>query len=140
MDSLGQTIALVKNGSAERLIPSTSPAILVVDDEQNFVALLNWYLGKKGYEVRTALDGDEALRLIDERPADLAVLDIRMGPMDGLSLLDQLKRRLPDIKVIMMTAYPTTAVIQKSYTNGASGFLTKPLDLEELLKTIRDLS
>lgn len=115
-------------------------SVLVVDDEQNFVNLLDWFLSKRGYEVRTALNGDEALKLVEEASPDLALLDIRMGPVSGLSLLGEMKQRWPDITVIMMTAYPTSDSRSQAFGKGAVAYFTKPMDLEELLKTIHGLS
>ena len=115
-------------------------SVLVVDDEQNFVNLLDWFLSKRGYEVRTALNGDEALKLVEKASPDLALLDIRMGPVSGLSLLGEMKQRWPDITVIMMTAYPTSDSRSQAFGKGAVAYFTKPMDLEELLKTIHGLS
>src|SRR5512147_2977261 len=115
-------------------------SVLVVDDEQNFVSLLEWYLTKRGYEVRTALNGEEALELVAKASPDLALVDIRMGPVDGLSFLDEVKQRLPEIKVIMMTAYPTSDSRRHAFGKGASAYFTKPIDLQELLNTIHGLS
>ena len=115
-------------------------SVLVVDDEQNFVNLLDWFLSKRGYEVRTALNGDEALDLVEKASPDLALLDIRMGPVSGLSLLGELKQRRPEITVIMMTAYPTSESRSQAFGKGAFAYLTKPVDLQELLNTIHGLS
>jgi two-component system response regulator GlrR len=114
-------------------------SILVVDDEENFLALLRWFLTNRGYEVQTALDGEEAVRLIQSKAFDLALVDVRMGPVDGLTLLAELRQRLPSTKVVMMTAFPTVVTIKKSFERGACAFLTKPVDLQELLKTIQGL-
>jgi len=116
-----------------------SKSVLVVDDEQNFLALLRWFLTDRGYEVQTALSGEDALKLVEANSFDLALVDIRMGPVDGLSLLDELKRRTPLIQVIMMTAYPTVGAIKQSHEKGASAFLTKPVDLQQLSNTINGL-
>lgn len=113
--------------------------VLVVDDEQNFLTLLRWFLSSRGYAVQTAPSAEEALVLIETESFDLALVDIRMGAMDGLALLDELKRRLPGIRVVIMTAYPHVGAIKQSYAKGASAFLTKPVDLQELLKTIQKL-
>ena len=115
-------------------------SILVVDDEQNFVNLLDWFLSKRGYEVRTALNGDEALKLVENASPDVALLDIRMGPVSGLSLLSEIKQRRPEITVIMMTAYPTSDSRSQAFGKGAFAYFTKPVDLQELLKTIHGLS
>ncbi len=114
-------------------------SILVVDDEQNFVTLLDIVLTKRGFEVQTALNGEEALKLLQYGSFDLALIDIRMGPVDGLSLLEELKQRLPGIKIIMMTAYPTVDTRIAAFQKGALAYFTKPVDLQKLLDTVRGL-
>jgi DNA-binding NtrC family response regulator len=114
-------------------------SILAVDDEQNFLTLLNMVLTKKGFEVQTALNGEEALKLLQHDYFDLALIDIRMGPVDGLSLLEELKQRLPGIKIIMMTAYPTVDTRIAAFQKGALAYFTKPVDLQKLLDTVRGL-
>jgi len=121
---------------------SISPGkpVLVVDDEQNFLALLHWLLSNRGYAVQTVASAEEALRVIETKSFDVALVDIRMGPMDGLTLLDELKRRSPTLRVVIMTAYPSVNAIKQSFAKGASAFLTKPVDLKELLNTIQGLA
>ena len=111
--------------------------ILVIDDEENFAALLETILTDRGYRVQTALSEEAALELVEERGFDLALVDIRMGQSSGLSVLNQLKQRIPKIKVIMITAYPTPDSYQQSFQKGASAYCTKPLDFPYLLETIR---
>ena len=82
-------------------------SILAVDDEQNLLELLITVLGKRGFKVKTALNGLEALKLLDQESFQLALLDMKMGPLNGVQLLKEIKDRRPIIKVIMMTAYPT---------------------------------
>jgi len=122
--------------SAEKTVVKS---VLVVDDEENFVDLLDWFLTNKGYEVRTALNGEDALKLVEDGASDLALIDLRMGSLDGLALLSEMKQRLPEIKVIMMTAYPTTDTRRQAFGKGANAFFTKPVDLHELLTTIDGL-
>jgi DNA-binding NtrC family response regulator len=110
--------------------------ILVVDDEQHFLELLIRILGKRGFEVLTASSGPEALKLFERQSFNLALLDIKMGPMNGIQLLDEIKKRHPDIKAVMMTAYPTSETRGQALEKGAAAYLSKPLDLEELVKTI----
>jgi two-component system response regulator PilR (NtrC family) len=114
-------------------------SILVVDDETNFAALLETVLTDRGYEVQTALSGESALNLAGQGAFDLALLDIRLGQTTGLALLGELKQRLPKIKVIMITAYPTPDSYRQSVQKGASAFFAKPLDLQELVQTVRRL-
>jgi DNA-binding NtrC family response regulator len=111
-------------------------SILVVDDEENFLTLLHWFLTQRGYEVATASSADRALDLIDVRSFDIALLDLRLGIGDGLALLDELIARLPKINVFMMTAYPTVHSIRQAFDRGAVRYLTKPVDLQELVKAL----
>jgi DNA-binding NtrC family response regulator len=114
-------------------------SILVVDDEPNFLTLLDIVLTKRGFAVQTAFNGEDALKLLQYGSFDLALIDIRMGPVDGLSLLEELKQRLPGIKIIMMTAYPTADTRIAAFQKGAFAYFTKPVDLRKLLDTIRGL-
>ena len=139
-DDLLSYVGVMYNFSTISTDKTVVKSVLVVDDEQNFVSLLDWFLTKRGYEVQTALNGEEALELVEKASPDLALIDIRMGPVDGLSLLDEVKHRLPEIKVIMMTAYPTSDSRRHALGKGATAYFTKPVDLEELLNTIHGLS
>jgi len=113
------------------------PSILVVDDEENFLTLLDWFLTQNGYEVATASSADEALCLLSGQSFKVALLDVKLGTVDGISLLEQLIQRLPELKVIMMTAYPTVGSIRQAFDKGAVRYLTKPVDLPELAEAIR---
>ena len=115
-------------------------SILAVDDEQNLLELLMTVLGKRGFKVKTALNGVEALRLLDQESFQLALLDLKMGPVNGVQLLKEIKDRRPIIKVIMMTAYPTSETRTQASANGASAYLTKPVDIQKLVDTINSLS
>ena len=115
-------------------------SILAVDDEQNLLELLITVLGKRGFKVKTALNGLEALKLLDQESFQLALLDLKMGPLNGVQLLKQIKDRQPVIKVIMMTAYPTSDTRMEASANGASAYLTKPVDLQKLVDTINSLA
>jgi DNA-binding NtrC family response regulator len=125
------------NPAAQTAERSTHGSVLVVDDELNFVILLDRVLSKRGYRVITAANAEEALALVDKRMAlDVAIIDIRMGPMDGMALLAELKHELPELKVIMLTAYPTYEARVTSIKNGASAYFTKPVELKSLLDTV----
>ena len=122
---------------AEKLVRPRS--ILVIDDEENFLTLVRWFLSQRGFDIQTASSTDEALEIVDERSFDIALLDIRLGTSDGLSLLDALIERSPSMKVVMMTAYPTIGTIKQAFAKGVSRYLTKPLDLQELSDSLRTL-
>lgn len=127
--------------SKNMTVGAQGSSVLVVDDELNFVILLDRVLSKKGYQVETASNAEQALALIREHTTfDLAIVDIRMEPVDGLTLLVELKQRLPHVKVIMLTAYPTYETRMTSVQKGASAYFTKPIELGTLLDTVRQLS
>ena len=112
-------------------------SVLVVDDEENFLTLLKWYLSQRGYEVYAASSADEAFTFLQEHRVDIALLDIKLGGRDGLSLLEQIAELAPGLRVIMMTAYPTVGSIKQAFDKGASRYLTKPVDLQELADALR---
>ena len=111
-------------------------SILVVDDEENFLTLLEWFLTKRGYEVVTASSVNEALTRVSDRMFDIALIDIKLGTGDGLVLLEEMTKRHPRPNVFMMTAYPTVTSIKQAFDRGASRYLTKPVDLQELAKAL----
>jgi DNA-binding NtrC family response regulator len=118
-------------------LDSLRQSILVVDDEENFLILLKWFLSQHGYDVYTAPSVEEALNLVQTRTFDIALLDIKLGSGDGLCLLEQVAARSPGLKVIMMTAYPTVASLKQAFAKGALRYLTKPVDLRELAEALR---
>jgi CheY-like chemotaxis protein len=109
--------------------------ILVVDDEPNFLELMRGALGKRGFEVTTAANGAEALGLIEKELFDFALLDIRLHQANGIQLLEQIKKRQPHVRAIMVTAYPTDETRAQASEKGASAYLAKPLQLEDLFHT-----
>ena len=115
-------------------------SVLVVDDEENFLVLLQWFLGQRGYEVVTASSADAALELLSGRRFDIALIDVRLGTSDGLALLEEMTKSLPRPNVFMMTAYPTVSSIKQAFDKGASRYLTKPVDLQELAKALGTMS
>lgn len=115
-------------------------SILVVDDEENLLVLLDRILSKEGYVVRTAHDTQRALELVAVNEFRAAVLDIKMFPVDGVTLLGMIRARAPAIQVVMITAYPTADSRAESMQKGAAAYLTKPLDIAELKRVLRTLT
>jgi DNA-binding NtrC family response regulator len=107
-------------------------SILIVDDEENLLMLLDRCLTKDGFRVKTASNSPQALHLMAQETFDVAILDIKMFPIDGITLLAELKKRSPSTQVIMATAYPAPDSRNECMRRGASAFLTKPLDLSEV--------
>jgi DNA-binding NtrC family response regulator len=114
-------------------------AILIVDDEENLLLLLERILSKQGYHVVTAQNSHDALALTKTRVFRLAILDIKMFPLDGVGLLHEIKSRCPSTKVIMITAYPTSDTRTECLKMGASTYLTKPVDIQELKSSVKSL-
>jgi DNA-binding NtrC family response regulator len=140
VDGLFVNVSLIIMGEYYRGSERMPISILAVDDEQNLLELLITVLGKRGFKVKTAVNGIEALRLLDQETFQLALLDLKMGPVNGVQLLKEIKDRRPIIKVIMMTAYPTSETRTQASANGASAYLTKPVDIQKLVDTINLLA
>jgi len=108
---------------------------LVVDDRATFLSLFEKLLGER-MEVRTARTGAKALALIDGEDFDVVVTDVRMPGMDGMTLLEQIKARRPEIQVILMTAYGAIPDAVRAMQRGAFHYLTKPFDPDDALHII----
>ncbi|KPL04252.1 MAG: hypothetical protein AMJ90_01320 [candidate division Zixibacteria bacterium SM23_73_2] len=114
--------------------------ILIVDDEKSQLDMLSGFLIKEGHLVTTADSGEAALKICEGKSFELALVDIKMPGMDGLELLDRLKRTNPEIQVIMMTAYGTVESAVEAMKKGAFHYVNKPVDLEELSLNIKKAS
>jgi DNA-binding response OmpR family regulator len=111
--------------------------ILVVDDELHILNLFEDELTDAGYRVTAASSGLEALERIKDDPPDLAVLDIRMPDMHGLELLEKVREMYAYVPVIMCTAVQGLKDEYTVWKAKVSAYLTKPVDLDELLGTVR---
>lgn len=115
--------------------------ILVVDDEIYIVHILDFSLGMEGYEVVTALDGEQALAKAKEHRPDLIVLDIMMPKMDGYETCKALKED-PDtsaIPVILLSAKGRNSDQQAGYDVGAEDYITKPFSPRKLVDRINEM-
>ena len=118
----------------------TGPTILVVDDDARLAATLKEFLAREGYQVEVAQSGAEALAIHAANPRiSLALVDLIMPLMDGLTLTDELRRRDPDIAVIVMTGYGTIETAIEAIKKGAEDYITKPFDYEAVRKKIARL-
>jgi len=107
--------------------------IVVVDDEPAQRELIGGFLMKQGHEIFPAASGAEALAHVKDRQVDLVLSDCRMPGMSGPELLLGIKAVNPEVPLILMTAYATVETAVQAMKDGAADYLTKPLDLEELL-------
>ena len=110
--------------------------ILLVDDEKQYVDTLAERLAMRGFSARVAYDGPQALKAVEE-PTDVIVLDLRMPGMDGFEVLRSVKKSNPQVQVIILTGHGGDAEEQTAYRMGAYNFLKKPMDIDELLNSIR---
>ncbi|MFO7821613.1 MAG: sigma-54 dependent transcriptional regulator [Lentisphaeria bacterium] len=110
--------------------------VLVVDDEISIVEVLKALLTREGYEVTTASDGEEALEALRADKFELMISDIRMQPMDGITLLQKARKLQEHLAVIMITAYATVETAVEAMKNGAFDYVCKPFKIDELILTV----
>jgi DNA-binding NtrC family response regulator len=104
--------------------------LLLVDDEQGFVEALARRLVGRGYLADSAMSGEEALRLLDEKnDIDVVLLDVKMPGIDGLETLRRIKAMQPLVETIMLTAHATVDTAVEAMRIGARDYLMKPCDL-----------
>lgn len=111
--------------------------ILIVDDEQSYRQLLTLVFQEEGHELRTAMNGRQALEEVQREPVDVIVSDVKMPDMDGIELLRAVRETLPDIGVILMTAFASVDTAREAFKLGADDFIQKPFDVEELKLIVR---
>ena len=114
----------------------TDAKILLVDDDPGLLRLLSIRLRAEGYEVEAVASAHNALGVLNRFSPDLVVTDLRMDKMDGIGLLKELQTRSPGLRVIIITAHGTIPDAVTATQHGAFGFLTKPIDKEELMSLI----
>ena len=112
--------------------------VLLVDDEIGFADVLAKRLGKRGMAVTPAYTGTEAIQTIRKNDFDVAVLDLKMEDMDGIEVLKIFKKAYPEMAVIMLTGHGSEQAAKEGIEYGAFDYLTKPCELEDLIKKIRD--
>jgi DNA-binding NtrC family response regulator len=106
--------------------------LLIVDDEQSYRQLLTLVFEGNGHTIRTAMNGREAIEMLKGEPAEVIITDVRMPDMDGIELLRAAREFLPDIGVVLMTAFATVDTAREAFKLGADDFIQKPFDVEEL--------
>jgi DNA-binding NtrC family response regulator len=110
--------------------------LLVVDDEGHQREMLASLLGRAGYQVSTAVNGEEALAQVHAGEFDLVLTDQRMPVMDGIQLLERLQADRGNLPVVLMTAYGSVSSAVQAMKHGAADYLTKPFDKDELIVVV----
>ena len=111
-------------------------AILIVDDEESICQTLGGILNDEGHEVVLAASGEEALRVVEEDPPNLVLLDIWLPGIDGIEVLKSIKAGHPQIQVIIMSGHGTIETAVKATRLGAFDFIEKPLSLEKVILVV----
>ncbi|RMD96369.1 MAG: sigma-54-dependent Fis family transcriptional regulator, partial [Deltaproteobacteria bacterium] len=106
--------------------------ILVVDDEAVACESISYYLGQKGFAVKTAAGGREALRILREGFGDIVITDINMPAMNGLELTRQVRRNFPDVEIMLITGFSSEETVLQALKAGAADFFKKPVNMREL--------
>ena len=113
--------------------------ILVVDDETNMRSTLADILGDEGYQIDTAADGLSAVEMCAQKNYDVVLLDVRMPGIDGVEAFRRIRRQDESIRVVMMSAYSMDDLKRAVLDEGAIAFLSKPLDIENVIGLIQDV-
>ena len=110
--------------------------ILVIDDEKIVGQRLKSSLEKDGYSVETFTDPLQALERIREKKFDVVVTDIRMDNLDGITILEETRKKSEKTKVVIITGYATLEIAREALTKGAFDFISKPFKLNEIREAI----
>ena len=112
---------------------TASPRLLLVDDDAVFVEVLARALAKRGFEVETSGDFENALAVIARRRHDFAVVDLKMPGGSGLALVENLKQRNAGIRIVVLTGFASVATAVEAIKLGATHYLPKPADADEIV-------
>jgi len=116
---------------------SEKQSILLVDDDEQLCTSIGRMFERSGYKVTTAHDGREALDVLSDDNIDLVISDLRMPNVDGIELMEEIKRKKIDVPIIFLTAYGEIESYMDLMNMGAFEYLNKPLDVKEILRTAR---
>jgi two-component system, OmpR family, response regulator len=111
--------------------------ILLVDDEVAFANNIAKLISKRGYEVMTVYNGESAIKAVEESEFDVIVLDLKMPGLDGMATLKQIKKRQPQVEVIILTGHGSMDSGIDGIQLGAFDFIMKPVRFDDLHESIR---
>jgi DNA-binding response OmpR family regulator len=118
---------------------SSKPVILAADDDEDILELVAFRLGRSGYTVVQARDGEEALQLATEHRPDVAVLDVGMPKLDGLEVTRRLRGQEATSKlpIILLTAWVQESDVERGFAAGATDYVRKPFSPMELVARVQ---
>ena len=111
--------------------------ILLVDDEKEFVETLSERIRMRDHDSKVALNGEEALKHIDDDLPDVVVLDLKMPGIDGMEVLRRIRKAYPNVQVIMLTGHGSDKDEKEAKKLGAFEYLQKPVEIDTLMKKIK---
>ena len=120
-------------------MPSNRLSILLVEDEENLHDALKLNLELEGYEITSAFDGQEALNKLEQEYFDLIIMDVMLPGLDGISVTENIRLRNNEVPILILSAKNTSADRVTGLKKGADDYLTKPVNLEELLLRVQKL-
>jgi DNA-binding NtrC family response regulator len=112
--------------------------VLLVDDEEEFTALLAERMHSRGFDVDITSSGINALQKIDDKTYDVIILDLYMPEMDGIETLKNLLMKNPDLQIIFLTGHATLEKGIEAVKLGASDFMEKPVDMDKLIEKVNN--
>lgn len=115
-----------------------SGRVLVVDDERNMVRTFRDIMEFRGWETAGAFSGEEALKRLEEHSYDVILMDVRMSGMNGVETLVAMKEAHPGVRVILMTAYTATELLEEARREGAIAILPKPIQIPDLVEHLEE--
>jgi DNA-binding NtrC family response regulator len=112
--------------------------ILVVDDDESIRKILSTILEDEGYVVETAENGREAIDKSNTKVYNLALIDVRLPDIEGVTLLAKFKETVPRMRKIIITGFPSIQNAIEAVNNKADGYMLKPFEIEKILETIKN--
>jgi two-component system, OmpR family, response regulator len=112
------------------------PRVLLVDDDVPFTRNLVWLLSRRGYEVSAVNDGTSAIAIVEQQEFDVVVLDRKMPGIDGIATLKELKKKRPNVEVVILTGAASVDSALDGIELGAYDYITKPIQLSDLEEKI----
>ncbi len=119
-----------------KIVSNPRIKLLMVDDEEGFVNIMAKRLGKRGIDVVKSFSGTDGIQILRRQDFDVALVDLKLEDMDGIEILKIFKKMVPAMPVIMLTGHGSEEAAREGIKCGAFDYLTKPCDLEELVRKV----
>ena len=132
--------ALLNERDEITLVETKKKTILVIDDQSDMGWIMSRIFHERGHKVIVSRSGKEGLKkFMDRKDFDLVFLDIKLPDLNGFEVLEQIKKTSPDTKVIIITAFGSPEARQQALVRGASAFLDKPIQIDEMTRLTEEV-